>query len=341
MAKVSIKSEKITPLGGIFHVRELFSRYVGPVIDEVLGLRCTSYGYQYSEIAGSRSGGRSGGQVIDLLFWKGKGFGSQSDFRFFVWLGHVDQGHVNRLKILPHLIYNSIGQSADTNHLTWTCSMFTHLVTDYIFLSILSVELEFWNNLLLSLPILSLRDSDDIAKKCQEIARVITRLALETILKEMTYTAIFLVVIRHIAWSDGFHYLTHLQTLFGNQQMDMIGHQAIGVDVTRNRWHHFDESPVVFGIIKNVLTVNTAQHHMIDACSAWFSWLSWHNTKFKDYTKTLQRYNLLWEFTNFLEKKINDLSPWSLANVCIDVLYLFKQKKNNVLKSIQVSQVKD
>ena len=35
MAKVSIKSEKITPFGGIFHVRELFSRYVGPVIDEV------------------------------------------------------------------------------------------------------------------------------------------------------------------------------------------------------------------------------------------------------------------------------------------------------------------
>ncbi len=36
-------------------MRELFSRYVGPVIDEVLGLRCTSYGYQYSEIAGSLS----------------------------------------------------------------------------------------------------------------------------------------------------------------------------------------------------------------------------------------------------------------------------------------------
>jgi hypothetical protein len=26
MAKLSIKSEKITPFGGIFHVRELFSR---------------------------------------------------------------------------------------------------------------------------------------------------------------------------------------------------------------------------------------------------------------------------------------------------------------------------
>ena len=36
-------------------MRELFSRYVGPVIDKVLGLRCTSCGYQYSEIAGSLS----------------------------------------------------------------------------------------------------------------------------------------------------------------------------------------------------------------------------------------------------------------------------------------------
>ena len=55
MAKVIIKSEKITPFGGIFHVRELFSRYVGSVIDKVLGPRCTSFGYQYGEIAGSLS----------------------------------------------------------------------------------------------------------------------------------------------------------------------------------------------------------------------------------------------------------------------------------------------
>ena len=36
MTKISIKSEKLTPFGGIFHVRELFSRYVGSVIDKVL-----------------------------------------------------------------------------------------------------------------------------------------------------------------------------------------------------------------------------------------------------------------------------------------------------------------
>ena len=52
MAKINIKSEKLTLFGGIFHVRNMFSRYVGPgpVIDKVLGLRCSSFGYQYSEI---------------------------------------------------------------------------------------------------------------------------------------------------------------------------------------------------------------------------------------------------------------------------------------------------
>ena len=55
MAKVNIKFGKITPFGGIFPVRRLFSRYMGPVFDNVLGLRCTSFGYQYSEIFGSLS----------------------------------------------------------------------------------------------------------------------------------------------------------------------------------------------------------------------------------------------------------------------------------------------
>jgi hypothetical protein len=35
VAKVQIKSEKITPFGGIFHVRELFSRFVAPIINRL------------------------------------------------------------------------------------------------------------------------------------------------------------------------------------------------------------------------------------------------------------------------------------------------------------------
>ena len=45
MANVSIKSEKITSFGGIFHVMEQFDRHICTVIDSVLGLRCTTFGY--------------------------------------------------------------------------------------------------------------------------------------------------------------------------------------------------------------------------------------------------------------------------------------------------------
>lgn len=34
-------------------MRELFSRFVAPIIEKALGIRCTSFGYQYSEIVGS------------------------------------------------------------------------------------------------------------------------------------------------------------------------------------------------------------------------------------------------------------------------------------------------
>ena len=50
MAKIQIKSDKITPFGGIFSIMERFNALLSQTIDSVLGLRCKSYGYQYSEI---------------------------------------------------------------------------------------------------------------------------------------------------------------------------------------------------------------------------------------------------------------------------------------------------
>ena len=50
MAKISIKSDKLTPFGGIFSVMEQFDSMLSSVINSTLGLRCSSYGYQYSEI---------------------------------------------------------------------------------------------------------------------------------------------------------------------------------------------------------------------------------------------------------------------------------------------------
>ncbi len=50
MVKVSIKSDKVTPFGGVFSVMDVFSSILGSTIDDSLGIRCKTYGYQYSEI---------------------------------------------------------------------------------------------------------------------------------------------------------------------------------------------------------------------------------------------------------------------------------------------------
>ena len=50
MAKIQIKSEKLTPFGGIFSIMEQFDSTLSSVIDSTLDLRCRPFGYQYSEI---------------------------------------------------------------------------------------------------------------------------------------------------------------------------------------------------------------------------------------------------------------------------------------------------
>ncbi len=50
MAKIQIKSEKLTPFGGFFSIMEQFDSILSSVIDSTLGLRCKSFGYRYSEI---------------------------------------------------------------------------------------------------------------------------------------------------------------------------------------------------------------------------------------------------------------------------------------------------
>lgn len=50
MVKVAIKSEKLSPFGGIFSIMEQFDSNLSSVIDSTLGMRCRLYGYQYSEV---------------------------------------------------------------------------------------------------------------------------------------------------------------------------------------------------------------------------------------------------------------------------------------------------
>ncbi len=43
MAKIQIKSEKLTPFGGIFSIMEQFDSILSSVIDSTLGLRCRAF----------------------------------------------------------------------------------------------------------------------------------------------------------------------------------------------------------------------------------------------------------------------------------------------------------
>ena len=43
MAKIQIKSEKLTPFGGIFSIMEQFDSTLSSVIDSTLGQRCKSF----------------------------------------------------------------------------------------------------------------------------------------------------------------------------------------------------------------------------------------------------------------------------------------------------------
>ena len=43
MAKIQIKSEKLTPFGGIFSIMEQFDSTLSSVINSTLGLRCRSF----------------------------------------------------------------------------------------------------------------------------------------------------------------------------------------------------------------------------------------------------------------------------------------------------------
>ena len=71
VAKVQIKSEKITPFGGVFHVRELFSRYVGPDYRQSAGhpvhiIRLQSYAKLHTSPPSKQENYSQSLQTLDL-----------------------------------------------------------------------------------------------------------------------------------------------------------------------------------------------------------------------------------------------------------------------------------
>lgn len=94
MAKIQIKSEKLTPFGGIFSIMEQFDSTLSSVIDSTLGLRCSSFGYQYSEIVRS---------LMSIYFCGGSCI---EDVTTHLLSAHKKNEYENRIRKLPKKSYS-------------------------------------------------------------------------------------------------------------------------------------------------------------------------------------------------------------------------------------------
>jgi hypothetical protein len=122
-----------------------------------------------------------------------------------------------------------------------------------------------------------------IPQKQHEVVFIVYRLAPESVLKHGPQMLIFFVIVPGIAHTDTLDRSQRVIFL-PDQKMDVIGHQAIGIDGTLRRQifvvvvdrvdlssEQIQKAFIVIDIVENVLTIDTSEHHVIDARSAVFS----------------------------------------------------------------------
>ena len=132
----------------------------------------------------------------------------------------------------------------------------------------------------------------NVAQQGDEIIRVVDRLTAEPVVKQGAETLMPLVIVADIGNADAFHHCADVLGALGNKQMDVIIHQAIGVDVairgqwlavavlrSRDRTKNFEELAAVLIVGKNVTTVNATQHYVVNTGIAMLSALTWHGQR--------------------------------------------------------------
>ena len=129
----------------------------------------------------------------------------------------------------------------------------------------------------------------DITHQGNKVFHRIDRLTTKAVLEEMAITLIFFVEIIRIRDAESFHDRTDVLFLFTYQKVYMIAHQTIGINDTKGLNCNailiitFSKSlktnyhlKIIFIILKDILTVDTSKHDMIDARTTFCSLLSRH-----------------------------------------------------------------
>ena len=122
----------------------------------------------------------------------------------------------------------------------------------------------------------------DIPKHGNQIFLAVYRLRPIPVLKQMSFSVVLGVVSVHKAAADPAKDLIEPFLFLFDQKMDMVAHQAIRIQlkaadelyVPKNRQEFF----IVLPVFKNLLSVDSPEHNMINSAFALFSGRSRHIT---------------------------------------------------------------
>ena len=130
----------------------------------------------------------------------------------------------------------------------------------------------------------------DVSKQGDEIPRIANGLTAKTVVEQGTKTFMPLVEVTDVGDADAFHYCADILGTLGDEEVYVVIHQAIGVDMAKWwQWlavavlgscdsaEYLEELAAVLIICKDVAAVNTAQHHVVNTGGALLSALAWHS----------------------------------------------------------------
>ena len=132
----------------------------------------------------------------------------------------------------------------------------------------------------------------NIAQQGDKVSRVTDRLTTETVMEQRAQMAMPFVVVTDIGHTNAFHHSADVFGTLGNEQMDVIIHQAIGVDVAirgqrlavavlgrSDRTKYLEEFGAVLVVNEDVAAINATQHYVVNTGIAMLSALTWHGQR--------------------------------------------------------------
>ena len=110
-----------------------------------------------------------------------------------------------------------------------------------------------------------------------------------------------LVIVTHIGNSDAFHHGADVLGALGNEQVNVIVHQAISMDIaigrqwlavavfrSRDRTEYLEELATVLVVGEDVAAVDTAQHYVVNTCDTMLSAGSGHGQRMISFAKIMR-----------------------------------------------------